>query len=152
MTTHKLAIHLDEWDRDVYSGRQIDLDAYRYACKAFGVSEIAVINSGKIEYEMNDESMKLEEFDSFEDFRLAHQDESITIVEVPWAAPADAVGLHKENVPRTDWYVIGPARGWKCQPQGCKWISIKQNGKGALHGQHIATLLLGHLFITKKGR
>lgn len=151
MITHKLAFFLEDWDRDVYSGRQIDLDAYRYACKAFRVKEMAVINPEGIEYEFNDQDMKLTEFISFEDFVAAHKDEKIVLLETPWSAPASSRSLGKGGA-EADWFVIGPSSGWIPQPPGFDWLIVPQDGRGGLHGQHIATLLLGYLFIERNRR
>lgn len=153
MKTHKLAFFLEENDRDVYSGRPIDFDAYRYSCKAFGVPEMAVINSDKIEYSFQDKSIKLTEYSSFEDFCENNKNQKIILLEAPWSAPAGCLTLGKHEVSEDiDWFVVGPSTGWYPHPEGFEWLSIPQDGKGALHGQHIATLLLGFIFLEKKVR
>ena len=149
MTIHRLAFFFEDSDKDIYSGRLIDLDAYRYACKAFGVNHMAVINLSTEEISMNDDGILLEQYSSFEEFKNSHKDSKMLLTEVPWACPAGAYILNKE-LPEFDWIVIGPSTGWIPHPQDVEWLLVPQNGKGALHSQHIATLILGYIFLGGK--
>lgn len=143
-----LAFHFDNQDVDIYSGRQIDLDAYRYACKAFGVSKMACINTSGLPLAMNDESISFSEHSCFEDFIKKNKNKNIYILEVPWRLHDKKHSSIQDDLGDFDWIVVGPAAGWaKDQYRHGQLLTIKQNGRGALHGQHVATLVLGQIFL-----
>lgn len=96
-----VCLHFEDYDRDVWSGRSIDLDAWRYALKAFGGDRMAVINLTGDKIAMNDESVAYEEHSSLASFLAAHQGETMVFVEL---GGSDLAAFEH---PADCWYVFG---------------------------------------------
>ena len=129
-------------DIDVWSGRDIDLDAWNYACKVADIKKAIIINKT---------NKKLKPFDADMDIKIVNEFSpkllkgDVTQVVTPWEKKG-ATSLWNFNH-KTDWYVFGPADGWR-QYFGKRQLTIPQNGEGACHAVHIATVVMFHRYKT----
>lgn len=136
-----ICFYFERYDIDVWSGRDIDLDAWNYACKAAGDIDKAVV--------INRTSKKLKSFDTSMEFEvvdeLPHLPGRVVYVCCPWDDVDNRVSLwnFEHNV---DWYVFGPANGWRKKIDS--GIYVPQNGLAALHSTHIASTVLLHRYKT----
>lgn len=129
-------------DIDVYSGRNIDLDAWNYACKIANISKAMIINRTDIDIKPFDANMEITIQTGLDPKSLkGHTTQLVT----PWET-ADTTDLWDFDH-KTDWYVFGPASGWD-QYFGDTLLSIPQHGKGALHAVHVATTVMFHRYYT----
>ena len=133
-----IVFHFEEYDRDVYSGRRIDFDAWRYAAKAAGdIDKMIVVDKtglqfghpgGEIEFSVVNELPELEG--------------KVAYMVCPWNNVKSKTSLwdFDHNV---DWYVFGPASGWGEMDEG---IYIPQASEVASHAIHIANVVLMHRY------
>lgn len=147
-----LVFHFEDNSHDVFSGRQDDLEAFRYACKAFNVIDMVMIDkcSGGTQAAMQDQEINFEKYCNLEDFEAAHSGDTFIYLECEWTCLAHGVTpkkLHVDFVRPDDtnttvWYILGPAQGFVPNVNdGRTWVSIPQHGMGAMHATHIAGIL-----------
>lgn len=137
-----IIFYFEDNDRDVYSGRPIDLDAWVYAAMAAGdVDKLAIVNRtdvdlqaainglhGQLQIEVTDNTPNV----LGEIVRVVTPGEADTMTESIWDFKHDV-----------DWYFFGPAEGHR--PAG-RSIMIPQSGGGFLHSVHIASVVCLHRF------
>jgi len=146
-----LAIHFERNDIDVWSGRQIDLDAYRYACKAFGFDKLVVINLTGEKITVGDSAFDWREFKSVEEF-LETTTDRVLWFDLPHRIPPGCTPriIGKQPHPKAEcWYMFGPAAGWAPAPtkgDDKQWATMPQLGSGALHGTHVASIVMFDAF------
>jgi hypothetical protein len=139
-----ICFYFESYDLDVWSGREIDLDAWNYACKACGdIDKIIVVDKTYSNIKTPDSSL---------DFKIVHTlpelEGKIIQICCPWNDMENSVSLwdFDHNV---DWYVFGPASGWKNKIKN--GLYIPQKGIAALHSVHIASTILLHRYEVLNG-
>lgn len=128
-----IAFYFEDYDRDVYSGRRIDFDAWRYAALAAGdIDRMLVVNRTEEALPNPGGNIKLTEVDE-----LPELDNAVYMA-TPWDTESEALWHFDHDV---DWYVFGPAAGWAGQVPG-RAVHIPQNGLAAFHSIHIASVVM----------
>lgn len=130
-----VCLHFEDNDRDVWSGRPIDLDAWRYALKAFGGDRLAVINLTDAVLSVQDMNISVEEYLSLNDFTSAHADERLVYVEL--GGPS----LQEFTHPADCWYVFGGTTVTLPQAD----VTVPTNGI-TLHPVHVEQIILWDRF------
>jgi hypothetical protein len=129
-------------DTDVWSGRRVDLDAWNYACKAAGdIDSVIIINKTAMEIKHFDVKMNTHIVSTWEEAEEIMSGDRQTFITCPWDGGSHSPLYDFDH--KTDWYVFGPASGWKVPRDG---IYIPQAGRGSLHSMHIASAVLLHRF------
>jgi len=132
-----ICFYFEDNDSDVYSGRDIDLDAWNYACKAAGdIDRMIVVNRTDNVLTTPDSDMRFEVVTELPDLPNAVR------VCTPWKGGEPLWTFDHE----VDWYVFGPSEGW---PDVSKGVHIPLAGKAALHAVHAATVVLTHRYGVK---
>jgi hypothetical protein len=143
-----ICFFFEPYDIDVWSGRRIDLDAWNYACNAAGdIDHVVVINrtrqkirspNADIKFDLVESSKTNIALDDVPDFKG-----NVAYICCPWDRAKNKTSLwdFDHNV---DWYVFGPANGWREELEN--GVYIPQNGIGAMHSTHIATTILLHRY------
>lgn len=140
-----LCFFFEDNDRDVWSGREIDLDAWRYAAKASGIDEMVVVNRTETPISQIDLEIALHVVQEVPE--LPGVVASLVCPWRPW--PATSLWDFDHAV---DWYVFGPADGWQQRPQG-QLVTVPQAGLAALHAVHIASVVMLHRYeVLSRGR
>jgi len=137
-----ICFYFEESDVDVWSGK--DLDAWHYACKAAGdIDKMIVINKTSQNIQSPDLAL---EFYVVKTLEEAMEIMCGIIVQVvcPWDS-AEAISLW-DYAHSAEWYVFGPASGWRQQKISDIQITVPQAGLGACHSVHIATVVLMNRF------
>jgi hypothetical protein len=141
-----IVFFFEENDVDLFSGRRIDLSAWNYAIKSAGdIDRVIVVNRT---------NMNISSFDSeLTEFRIEREIPVLTGKVCHIICPWDTSNV---NIPLwdfdhdVDWYLFGPAAGWR--KYGCVdfGVSVPMSGRGALHAVHIASTIMLHRFGVKK--
>ena len=135
-----ICFYFEDNDRDVYSGRRIDLDAWNYAIKAAGdITKMVVVNRTDQELTTPDGNLDFQVVSESPDFG----DERVAYVVCPWDVCADKQELWNFDH-AVDWYVFGPAGGWATTTADKCGVYIPQHGIAACHSVHIATAVMLH--------
>lgn len=136
-----IVFHFEPTQVDVFSGRDVILDAWNYAIKAAGdITECVIVDTTGV----------ARQFDSDLPTTIVTglaswtPPGSVAVVEVPWA---DAPGVSLWDFDhQTDWYVFGPSSGWADTSWADQVVHIPQAGQGALHSVHIASVVMLHRY------
>jgi len=133
-----VAFFFEANDVDVWSGRPVDLDAWRYAIRAAGDISRAVIVNRTGASLMLDGDMRVDVCDELPDLegRVAH-------IICPWNPARERVELWGFDH-AVDWYVFGPAGGWQHAPD--LGVYVPQAGHGAPHAVHVASVVMMHRY------
>ena len=129
-------------DRDVFSGRPIDLDAWRYAIKAGGCNQARCINetAWPLTFE---EAFDFEIIGSHVDdlHDWAKDKKNVVVFEAEWSCPEGAIPLSEVDHSKVDWYVFGNGSS---APQGLagQYVYLPQDGIGGLHPVHTASAVM----------
>lgn len=117
-------------DVDVYSGRQIDLDAWYLATRLTDdVRSILVVNR-------TDVALSTPNVDY--DFQVVQE-----LPVLPGALYLDPVRgppLSTIDHSAVEWYVFGPASGWDAEDRN--YAHVPQAGTGHCHSQHVMTHIM----------
>lgn len=129
-------------DVDVWSGRNSDLDAWNYAFK---------LNSGITDaYVINTTQQSLSSFDGDMNVQFVTQRPNlpgvVTQVVCPWEITSPISNSLWGFDHQTDWYCFGPASGWGLDYFGNQFVTIPQNGNGAVHSVHACTVVMAHRY------
>lgn len=140
-------------DKDVWSGRPYDLDAWRYAAKAGGINQARCINEtpwpvffdGDFDFEIIG-SRK-------DDLMEWTKDKSnMVILETERMCPEGAIPLRELDHSKVEWYIFGQGNA---SPQGIdgQYVYLPQDGIGGLHPVHTASAVLLRRWeeLTKEG-
>jgi hypothetical protein len=135
-------------DKDVWSGRPIDLDAWRYAIKAGGIDKARCINElgWPLTFDIDFDFEILGNYSS--DFLtwLAQPErinENIVLFDTEWTCPEGSIPLSELNHQEVDWYVFGASSGIPTDlPIECQHVYLPQNGTASLHSVHIASAVM----------
>lgn len=134
-----ICFYFEENDVDVWSGRDIDFDAWNYAIKAAGdITDVIVINKTTKELQTLDASLNFSVVQE-----LPQLTGNIATICCPWNTD-NGVSLWEFDHTGVDWYLFGPAAGWNPNVNG--GVYVPQNGYGALHSTHIASIVLLHRY------
>jgi len=133
-----IVFYFQEWDKDVWSGRAVDLDAWRYAARAGGVEELRCINETDVVFP---DWLNFECINNLTDWAEEHRNEKLVVVDTEWTCPEGAIPLSELNHSEVDWYIFGstnplPKLDW------CQYVYLPQYGTGALHSVHIASAVM----------
>jgi len=131
----------EEQDVDVFSGRQLALSAWNYAIKAAGdIDKVIVVNRT---------TQKIGSFDSSLSFTVVDElpvlAGRLAYIVCPWDNVKTKTPLWDFDH-EVDWYIFGPAAGWRKYPPLLEGITVPMAGKGALHAVHIASTVMLHRF------
>lgn len=144
-----ICFFFESYDIDVWSGRRIDLDAWNYACKAAGdIDRIVVVNRTASKISTPDRRINFECIqpsmtgDPIQD--LPKFEGKVAYVCCPWDTANEMVSLWEFDHD-VDWYVFGPASGWRGKIEGLG-LYIPQAGQAATHSVHVASTILMHRY------
>jgi hypothetical protein len=139
-----IVFYFENFDKDVWSGRKLDLDAWNYGCKVAGIKKAIIVNKSHMDVRAFDRSMDIQVVDE-----LPKLEGHVTQLVCPWEdTPSEKVELWDFDH-ETDWYVFGPASGWVKNHFGDSFVTIPQNGRGAHHSVFIANTVMYHRFRIK---
>ncbi len=134
-------------DVDVWSGRQIDLDAWRYNTKMFGLDTLIMIDKipGGSKYQHFDEEQKFFRYTEISEFEAAHPNLHQYWFESPWSFPKSVIPTKLRDLKHAKddvAYIFGPAVGFQI-PEGDKksWVTVPQKGLGATHAIFLAPIV-----------
>ncbi len=129
-------------DKDVFSCRPIDLDAWRYAIKSGGINQARCFNETPLPL-FFDQDFDFEIAGSnLDDFRDWAKDKSnLIILQCEWSCPESAIPLSEVDHSKVDWYVFGRGSGLPNNLPG-QYVYLPQDGLGGLHPVHTASAVL----------
>lgn len=143
--------HFENHDKDVWSGRPIDLDIWRYNTKMFGLDTLIMIDlvTGQAPYQHLDEEQKFERFTSIDDFLQAHPHGDKIWFESPWSFPSSVIPTKLADFQHPNpseelgvYYIFGPADGFTITENDPRtWVTVPQLGLGATHALFIAPIV-----------
>lgn len=137
-----IVFFFEENDVDIFSGRRIDLSAWNYAIKAAGdISKVVVVNKTSVDIPQLDS--ELEHFSVVSDLPVL--DGRLTYVVCPWDI-VDFIEPLWSFDHNTDWYLFGPAAGWRKYGRLEHGVTIPMSGHGALHAVHVASAVMLHRY------
>ncbi len=142
-----VVFHFESSDADVWSGRQIDLDAWRYNSKMFGLDTLIMIDKvpGGAKYQHLDEEQKFYRYESLEEFESAHPNLTKYYFESPWSFPPSITPTVLKDLTHQNndvAYIFGPAIGFKIATEDKRtWVTIPQIGIAATHSIFIAPIV-----------
>lgn len=102
----RLCFHFENKDVEFWSGNRIDLSNWLTPAKAFGISEIAIIDLSDARYAVNDQFFNIKVFDSFEEF-FNESDGDKYLVDLP-----RNTGTKLPIKIGDAWLCFGRAGGW----------------------------------------
>lgn len=131
-----LCFFFEENDIDVYSGRDIDLDAwYLASCIPGDIDSLIVVNR-------TDQKLKSPN-DDLKEFRVVSEVpelESAAVLVCPWNTDtSESVYSFCHDV---EWYIFGPSEGWRNEFPAGELINVPQRSRGACHAVHVATTVM----------
>lgn len=139
-----IAFWFEDNDTDVFSGRTVDLDAWRYAIKAGGITKARCFNSSSLDL-FFDAGFDFEVIGSSgEDFNTwinNHSSERLIGFETQWSCPINGQCFSTLDHSTVDWYIFGPSFGID-NNLPIEYIYLPQNGIAALHSVHIASAVM----------
>jgi len=139
-----ICFFFETYDKDVWSGRNIDLDAWIYAAKIAGdIDKMHVINRTPSKIQSPDRRTQFSISET-----MPELEGKVTYVTTPWQNP-DAVPIWDFDH-QTDWYAFGPGSGWHDKHEHA--ITIPQANEGiACHSVHIVTTVIMHRYKVLNG-
>jgi len=121
---------------DVFSGIDAILPEWNNICKIGQINKAIIVNKTQ---------QNIVSFDASMDIQIVSELPSdltnVTQFVCPWEADYNYVTLQQFDHD-VDWYVFGPASGWKGQDLGGKYVTLPQEGRGALHSLHVASTVM----------
>lgn len=135
------------YDKDVFSGRPIDLDAWRYAMHIGGITSAKIINAtepkvditlgGGIDFEVIGSNSQ-----DLVDWVEKNSDKNIVVLDTPWSSQEGLMPISELNCKEVDWYVFGSADGNPKFTVPVQYVCLPQNSKVTIHSLHIASAVL----------
>jgi hypothetical protein len=138
-----IVFYFEEYDTDVWSGRDIDMDAWKYNSKIADIDKVYIINR-------TDETIKW--FDYTMDIQIVDEMPKLEGHVTQLVVPSEVVKYNKESVSlwdfdhKTDWYVFGPANGWGGDHFGDTLLSIPHNNNVHHHSVFVASTVMYHRY------
>lgn len=134
-----IVFYFENTDKDVYSGRETDLDAWRYAAYSAGdITDLIVINESSTV--LDPENLDLN-FNWQIVSSMPALTGTVTKVVCPWESGNHTSLWDFDH--NTDWYVFGPASGWAGPQDG---VCIPQSGQASEHSAHIMSTIMFHRY------
>ena len=132
-------------DRDTFSGRQLDLDAWRHALKAGGIDKARCFNISKFDpviigdddYTIAGTSKK-----DYIDWVDQHKYENLLFVGSQNECPESAVTLKNVDHNQVDWYIFGRSNGILKTGHEKNFMYLPTKNNLALHSLHIASAVM----------
>lgn len=132
----------EENDIDIFSGRRIDLSAWNYAIKSAGDIDSVII--------VNRTSRLLPVIDSNINTEVVESIPNLVGTKTYIVCPHDQAQIKTslwDFDHKTDWYIFGPAAGWKKEKLEIEnGVFIPTALNDGLHALHIATSVMLHRF------
>ena len=145
-----IVFYFEDYDTDVWSGRPIDMDAWKYSVNAsIGIDKVFIINKTEEEPKWFNNTMDIQIVDEMPELE-GHITQLVT--------PSEMVRYNKESLSLwdfnhdTDWYVFGPASGWGGNHFGDTFLSIPHNNNVHHHSVFIGTITLYHRYEKLKNK
>ena len=132
-----IVFYFEDNDKDVWSGRNIDLDAWNYNCKIGGIDKAIVVNlthQNLITFDGNMDITFVDEMPSL----IGNITQLVTPNEV-----AEATSLYEFNH-QTDWYVFGPASGWRGNHFANTFLTIPESTPIYHHSVFVGATVMYH--------
>lgn len=148
-----IVFYFQENDKDVFSGRKVDLDAWRYAMKAGGINEAKIINETELSLslggDMNYEIIGRSDQDLVKWVNNNKHNNNIVALSPEWECPYDSKSIYElnNNILDINWFLIGGANG--LPKLDIEYVYFPQNGQGAMHSVHVASVLNIYLWKIK---
>ena len=133
-----IVFYFEDNDIDVFSGRIIDLSAWNYAAKIGDVDKLLIVNRTNQSLASPNKELDFTVCDT-----LPELENAVTIV-CPWENE-NAICLWDYSH-SADWYIFGPASGWRGKFPTESLLTIPQNGMGAAHSLHVASCVMYHRY------
>lgn len=135
-----LVFHFENPDVDVYSGRDIDLDAWGYAAKIPGdITDMKVVNLSTHVFGPLDQSFTWEIVTDINQLTLTG---TKTYMIMPGEHAQETNLFSFDHM--TDWYIFGPAAGWGGVHPG---VCVPQHNPAiALHAVHACSNVMFHRY------
>jgi len=132
-----IVFYFEDNDVDVWSGRNIDLDAWNYNCKIGGITKAIVVN-------LTDQNLIT--FDGNMDITFVNELPSLS------GHVTQLVTSNDTNTPtslwdfdhQTDWYVFGPSNGWSGNIFGDTLLTIPQTSGAHHYSVFVDTTIMFH--------
>lgn len=135
-----IVFYFEDRDIDVFSGSQDCLGAWNNAIKLCrGIDRVVIVNQSGVVLKSFDSSLEIEVVSKMPE----NLSGTIAQLMCPWRINGEAVSLWGLEHAVIDWYLFGPASGWGLHPDNMPVI-IPQDGIGACHSVHIATVVMAH--------
>ena len=130
-----LVIHFEDNDKDVWSGRNLDIDMWKTACFNWGIDELRIIDLRTDKtWQPLDPSLQLKWYSTIEE---ATED----LNNIVYIDRQGDTSLWQINHNEIEAYVIGASYGYISRPEGVK-VVIPQQGRDEMHSTHIAAIVL----------
>jgi hypothetical protein len=147
-----IVFYFEDYDKDVYSGRRIDLDAWNYAMKSGGIDKAICFNC------VHDIKLQMDNKIHFTEIH-AHNvkprvilsqwlnengiDKKIVLFTPPKSAPNDAIHIKDLEHNTVDWYVFGPSVGVDSDYKNTQYVYIPTADERIdLHSVHIGSYVM----------
>lgn len=132
-----IVFYFENNDRDVWSGRRIDLDAWNYNCKIGNIDKAIIVNLTSQELITFDGNMDVTFVNELPSL-IGHVTQLVTPIETTGTTP-----LWDFNH-ETDWYILGPSSGWGGNYFADTLLTIPQQSPVYHHSVFVATTLMFH--------
>ena len=132
-------------DTDVFSGRPVDLDAWRYAIKAGGIDKAVCFNESELELFFDagfDFTIGGGSVEEYELWIGNHKDLNLVFIETERSCPPGAISISSLDHNNVDYYIFGRSNGVPRNNLGKQYVFLPQNGVAYLHSVHIASAVL----------
>lgn len=146
-----IVVPFEPYDTDVWSGRRIDFDQYRYVCRAWDIKHLAIVN--RTTYAVGsdnlpnpseiDSTLDITIWPNYAEFFKQHMDDPFVAFETEWTIPPECEPVPLNNLShlRVGWYVFGPADGFTPRPTelNIRWSFMPVKPRIAFHTTHVVT-------------
>ena len=101
-------------ESDVFSGRQVHIDAWRYAARAGGIQSVRCINKTNHKLNMGNEDFDVigETDEDFINWCDENSSDNLVFFDTPNTCPDSAIQLRDLDHKAVDWYVFGAGSGF----------------------------------------
>jgi hypothetical protein len=137
-----IVFYFENYDKDVWSGRKIDLDEWNYSCKVANINKAIIVNKSMYDVLSFDKDMDIEIVGELPSLS-GHVTQLVTPHELKEGETAVSLWDFDHQ---TDWYFIGPSDGWVGNHFGDTLVTIPQHGIGYHHSVFIGSTVLFHRY------
>lgn len=132
-----IVFYFEDNDKDVWSGRRIDLDVWNYNCKIGGITKAIVINLT---------NQDLITFDGNMDISFVDEMPILSGTVAQLVTPTEVSGTTSlwDFDHQVDWYVLGPATGWGGNYFGDILLTIPESTQIYHHSVFIGATIMYH--------